>query len=139
MERPCRLVDPVPAGLTPEQPARAAPMISPFASFSGAEAKAVGVVLAPSDEKYVGFGDVSGGVNDSHTCAIACQDENGVAVLACAREIKSADTEAVASEFCTILKSYGVATAFGDRFGAEWVRGAFERHGINGEVTARPF
>lgn len=54
----------------------------------------------------------------------------GDAVLACAREIKSADTEAVVAEFSSLLKSYGLETAYADRYGAEWARNAFERHGI---------
>jgi hypothetical protein len=37
----------------------------------------------------------------------------------------------VVAEFAALLKSYGVSTAYGDRYGAEWVKGAFERHGIS--------
>ena len=89
-------------------------------------------VMAPSGEAYIGFIDVSGGVRDSHCCAIAFKDQvTGVAVLACARELKSADTESVVAEFATLLKSYGLDTAYADRYGAEWVRNAFERHGID--------
>jgi hypothetical protein len=87
-------------------------------------------VLAPSGESYTGFIDVSGGVHDSHTCAIAYRDGNGVAVLACAREVKSPDTEATVAEFAALLQSYRVTTAHADRYGAEWVRSAFDRHGI---------
>ena len=89
-------------------------------------------VIAPHGQPCVGFVDVSGGVYDSHACAVAFKDElSGAAVLACAREVKSADTEAVVSEFAALLKSYGVNTAYADRYGAEWVRGAFARHGIS--------
>jgi hypothetical protein len=52
-------------------------------------------------------------------------------MLACAREIKSADTEAVVSEFAAILKSYGLTYVYGDRYGAQWVADAFKRHGID--------
>jgi hypothetical protein len=89
-------------------------------------------VIAPGGEAYIGFIDVSGGVRDSHCCAIAFKDQvTGAAVLACARELKSADTESVVAEFATLLKSYGLDTAYADRYGAEWVRNAFERHGID--------
>jgi hypothetical protein len=89
-------------------------------------------VIAPSGEAYVGFIDVSGGVRDSHCCAVAFKDQvTGASVLACARELKSADTESVVAEFATLLKSYGLDTAYADRYGAEWVRNAFERHGID--------
>ena len=64
-------------------------------------------VLAPFGEDYVGFIDVSGGVHDAHAIGVAFQDDTGCAVLACAREVKSADTEAVVAEFAAILKSYG--------------------------------
>jgi hypothetical protein len=87
-------------------------------------------VLAPSTETYVAFIDVSGGVHDSHTCSVAFKDSNGVAVLACAREINSSDTESVVSEFCSLLRSYGLTRAYADRYGAEWVRAAFDRYAV---------
>jgi hypothetical protein len=87
-------------------------------------------VLSPNGQPCVGFIDVSGGVHDSHTCAVAFKDECGAAVLACAREVKSSDTDAVVTEFCALLKSYGLTYAYSDRYGAEWVRAAFDRHGI---------
>lgn len=87
-------------------------------------------VIAPSkDTLCCGFLDVSGGVHDSHTCAVAFSDRD-VAVLAAVRELKTADTDAVVAEFATLLKAYGVRQAFADRYGAEWVRTAFDRHGI---------
>ena len=86
-------------------------------------------VLAPFGENYTGFIDVSGGVRDAHAIGIAFKDDcdTGCAVLACARELKSADTEAVVSEFSAILKSYGLSSAYGDRYGAQWVSDAFRR------------
>jgi hypothetical protein len=88
-------------------------------------------VISPQGQACVGFVDVSGGVNDAHTCAVAFKDEFGTAVLACAREVKSADTESVVAEFCALLKSYGLSSTYADRYGAEWVKAAFERHGID--------
>jgi hypothetical protein len=87
-------------------------------------------VISPHGQACVGFVDVSGGVHDSHTCAVAFKDEYGVAVLAWAREVKSSDTEAVVNELCALLKSYGLDFAYGDRYGAEWVKAAFDRHDI---------
>lgn len=89
-------------------------------------------VLAPAGEAYVGYVDVSGGVNDAHAIAIAFKDNvTAHAILACAREVKSADTEAVVSEFAAILKSYGLTNVYGDRYGAQWVVDAFRRHGVD--------
>ena len=89
-------------------------------------------VLSPNvGEAFTGFIDVSGGVHDAHAIAIAFKDEDtDCAVLACAREVKTADTEAVVSEFSAILKSYGLSSVYGDRYGAQWVVDAFRRHGI---------
>jgi hypothetical protein len=36
----------------------------------------------------------------------------------------------VVNEFCALLKSYGLDCAYGDRYGAEWVKAAFDRHDI---------
>jgi hypothetical protein len=89
-------------------------------------------VIAPHGQPCVAFVDVSGGVHDSHACAVAFKDTlSDVAVLACARELKSPDTEAVVAEFAALLKSYGVNSAFSDRYGAQWVQDAFARHGIS--------
>jgi hypothetical protein len=88
-------------------------------------------VLSPIGKTYTGFIDVSGGVHDAHALGIAFKDkETGAAVLACAREIESADTEAVVGEFAAILKSYKLSSAYADRYGAQWVADAFRRHGI---------
>jgi hypothetical protein len=88
-------------------------------------------IIQPSkDTPAVGFIDVSGGVHDSHTCAVAFRD-NEMSVLASVRELKTPDTESVVSEFSSMLKSFGVTRAYADRYGAEWVKNAFARHGIS--------
>ena len=87
---------------------------------------------------YVGFVDVSGGVRDAHALGISFRDElTGFAVSSTAREIKSADTDSVVSEFAAILKSYGLTEVYGDRYGAQWVVDAFRRHGI--ELKPSPY
>jgi hypothetical protein len=88
-------------------------------------------VLAPRNGvAYFPFVDVSGGVHDAHTLAIGYQEADGTCVLACAREIKSSDTEAVVAEFAAVLKSYGLNIVTGDRYGQAWVQDAFQRYGI---------
>ena len=88
-------------------------------------------VLSPrKDLTYHAFVDVSGGVHDSHSLAIAYKDQDGVCILACAREIKSSNTEFVVAEFAALLKSYNVTVVHGDRFGQHWVIDAFQRHDI---------
>ena len=89
-------------------------------------------VLAPRNGiAYFAFVDVSGGVHDSHTLAIGYQEADGTCILACAREIKSPDTEAVVAEFSAVLKSYNnLTTVTGDHYGQAWVQDAFQRYGI---------
>jgi hypothetical protein len=88
-------------------------------------------VLPPEpDRAYTAFCDVSGGVHDAHTLAISYCEDDGTAVLACARELKSSNTESVVSEFATLLKNYGLSSVHGDRYGQHWVIDAFARHDI---------
>ena len=95
-------------------------------------------VLAPRrDQPYVAFTDLSGGVRDSHTLAIAFKEDDGTVVLACAREIVSSNTESVVSEFSALLQSYGVSVVYGDRYGQHWTIDAFARYGI--ELKHSPY
>jgi hypothetical protein len=88
-------------------------------------------VLEPRpDLAYHAFCDISGGVHDGHALAVAFKDADGTTTLAAAREIKSSNTESVVAEFAAVLKSYGVDTITGDRYGQHWVLDAFARHGI---------
>jgi hypothetical protein len=107
--------------------------ISSFVSADAVDAATIRgrSVIPPNDsETFFGFIDVSGGVKDSHDCAIAYVDDDGNATLACCRELKSPDTESVVQEFTGLLQQYKVQVAYADAYGAEWVRGAFARHGI---------
>jgi hypothetical protein len=87
--------------------------------------------LPPNGELMTAFLDVSGGVNDAHCCSLAFKNSDDIAVLACAREIKSADTEAVVAEFAALLRSYGLTEAWSDRYAARWVFDAFLRAGVS--------
>jgi hypothetical protein len=87
--------------------------------------------LPPQGEAYTAFVDVSGGMRDGHACALAFRDPvDGVVTLACAREIKSSNTESVVAEFATLLRAYGVSSVWSDRYGSSWVTDAFSRYGI---------
>jgi hypothetical protein len=102
-----------------------------FVSREAIEACTVGgrTELPPAGERYVGFVDVSGGVHDSHCCAVAFM-RDGVATLTAAREITGGDVESVVSEFAGMLRAYNVTDIWSDRYGASWVWSAFERAGI---------
>jgi hypothetical protein len=88
-------------------------------------------------QRYVGFCDPSGGSNDSMTLGIAHREADTV-VLDVLREVKAPfNPEAVVAEFCTLLKSYRIATVHGDRYGSEWVSSQFRAHGVNYEPSER--
>jgi len=84
---------------------------------------------------YVAFIDPSGGVSDSMTLAIAHM-EGGIAVLDVVREVRPPFSPAnVVEEFASLLKSYRITMATGDRWGAEWVREQFAGCGMRYEAS----
>ena len=79
---------------------------------------------------HVAFIDPSGGRADSMTLAIAHR-EGETAILDLIREVRPPfNPESVVAEFASELKRYRCGSARMDRYGAEWVRTAFARHGI---------
>lgn len=84
-----------------------------------------------SAQRYYGFVDPSGGSADAMTLAIA-HTEGDLAVLDLIREVRPPfSPEAVAKEFSLTLKSYGLNSVTGDRYGGEWPRERFKVHGIS--------
>lgn len=80
--------------------------------------------------KYVGFVDPSGGSQDSMTLAIA-HAEADTAVLDALREVRPPfSPDDVARDFAELLRSYGLTSVTGDRYGGEWPRERFREHGI---------
>ncbi len=88
--------------------------------------------------KYKAFVDPSGGSSDSFTMAIAHREGNGL-ILDLVRERKPPfSPDAVVEDFSKVLKEYRVSKVTGDRYGGEWVRESFRRHGIAYELSAQP-
>lgn len=88
--------------------------------------------------RYVAFVDPSGGSSDSMTLAIA-HHENDCAVLDVVRERKAPfSPEATVSDFASVLKSYGLSSVTGDRYGGEWPREQFRKHGIAYNLSDKP-
>ena len=88
--------------------------------------------------RYVAFVDPSGGRGDSMTLCVAHR-EGDTAVLDLLREARPPfSPEDVVGEFARELRHYRVTTASADRYGAEWVRTAFRRHGIELRPAAKP-
>jgi hypothetical protein len=88
--------------------------------------------------RYHAFVDPSGGSNDAMTLAIGHRQDD-IAVLDAIRERKPPfSPEAVVEEFAALLKSYRVSTVVGDRYGGEWPRERFRKHGIDYRVSDKP-
>src|SRR5262249_18823324 len=46
--------------------------------------------------------------------------------------------EAVVAEFAVTLKSYRISKVVGDKYGGEWPREQFRKHGVSFEQSAKP-
>ena len=91
-----------------------------------------GVTARPPEPgvTYHAFVDMSGGVKDSATVAIAHR-EDGKAVLDVLLEFKPPfSPAAVIDEMAAVVKTYGIRTVSGDRYAAEFPREHFRRNGI---------
>jgi hypothetical protein len=92
----------------------------------------VGVVERPRIDgvSYLAFVDPSGGSADSMTLAIG-HAEDGAAVIDALRERRPPfSPESVVAEFAQVLKSYGLASVRGDKYGGAWPSERFAKHGI---------
>jgi hypothetical protein len=88
--------------------------------------------------RYVAFTDPSGGSMDSFTLGIAHQ-ERDVAVLDVVRERKPPfSPEAVVEEYSGVLRSYGVTSVTGDRYGGQWPAEQFQKRGIVYRPSVKP-
>jgi hypothetical protein len=90
---------------------------------------------------YSAFVDPSGGSVDAMTLAIAHsegKDDDRLTVLDAVRERKPPfSPEAVVAEFCELLASYGISRVTGDRYGGEWPREQFRKHGVAYECSEK--
>ena len=106
--------------------------IESFVSREAVEAWSSGGPRAPLHRgtRYTAFVDVSGGGADSFALAIA-HKEADIGVLDCLREVKPPlSPEAVIAEFADVLKTYRIKQIVGDRYGGEFPREQFRKHGI---------
>jgi hypothetical protein len=88
-----------------------------------------------SDVRYLAFVDPSGGAADAMTLAIAHYDDRRVVLDALAECRPPFSPEAVVEDFARVLATYHVTSVLGDRYGGEWPREAFRRHGVAYEVA----
>jgi hypothetical protein len=83
-----------------------------------------------SGYSYSAFVDPSGGSQDSMTLAIAHQEGERIILDAIRERRPPFSPEGVVAEFAQLLKSYQIESVYGDRYGGEWPREAFLKHGI---------
>jgi len=87
---------------------------------------------------YFAFVDPSGGGQDSMTLAIAHKSADDVAILDAVRERKPPFSPAdVVAEFAALVKSYGIHSVTGDRWGGEFVREPFAALGISYQLSEK--
>jgi hypothetical protein len=92
---------------------------------------------------YRGFCDPSGGSGtDSYTAAIAHaepRDGRLMAVLDAVREIRPPfSPESATADLAALLRAYGVQEVTGDRYGGEFPREMFRKHGISYRLSEKP-
>jgi hypothetical protein len=92
---------------------------------------------AAPGQGYVAFVDMSGGVSDAASLAIAHQAPGTRAPHMILDQLIVAkaphEPREIAARFCAILQRYGVRHVTGDRYGGEWVRGAYKASGVRYE------
>jgi hypothetical protein len=87
---------------------------------------------------YVAFVDPSGGSADAMTLAVAHAEREHRFVVDAIRERRPPfSPEAVVAQFAALVKTYRIRSVVGDRFGGEWVREQFSRHGISYKPAER--
>lgn len=82
--------------------------------------------------RYFAFVDVAGGGADEYTMAIAHRENNLVVVDALYAE--HGDPAVITRQYAQIMKTYGIQSCTGDRYGAEWPRQEYRKH----TITLRP-
>lgn len=87
--------------------------------------------------RYFAFVDPSGGSQDSMTLGIA-HAEGDLGVLDAVRERRAPfSPDDVVQEFAALMKDYRISKVTGDRYGGEWPRERFHRHGITYQPSSR--
>jgi hypothetical protein len=99
-----------------------------------------GVIERPrqSKQRYFAFVDPSGGSSDSMTLAVGHREGKGIIIDALRERKPKFSPEDVVKEFAATLKSYGINRVVGDKYGGEWPREVFRKHGITYEPSAKP-
>jgi hypothetical protein len=82
--------------------------------------------------QYTGFTDSSGGRGDAYAIAIGHKDPHGDDhIIDVVRTTQPPfDPQEVTKQYAELCREYRVTRIYGDHYGAEWVAGAWMKHGI---------
>jgi hypothetical protein len=95
--------------------------------------------LLPSMKRqYFGFVDLSGGRHDDAALAVAHKVNRKVVVDLLRRYKPPFSPHAVVQQMVEEVRPYGVHRVTGDNYAAEFVKGAFEAHGMAYVKSAKP-
>jgi hypothetical protein len=80
---------------------------------------------------YVAFVDPSGGSVDSMTLGVSHMENNKIILDCCVEKKPPFNPDSVVKEFADTIRSYGIASVLGDRYGGMWPRERFAAHGVD--------
>jgi hypothetical protein len=96
-------------------------------------------LLPPIDGvTYTAFVDPSGGSSDSMTLAIAHMDANRAVLDLILERRPPFSPDDVTREFANTIKSYGITTVSGDRYGGQWPRERFAQYDVDYQTAPLP-
>ena len=84
---------------------------------------------------YAAFTDPSGGSANSFTLAISHKEKGRVIIDAIRERRPPFSPEDVVEEFAALIKSYRASSVTGDRYGGEFPRELFRKHGVSYELS----
>jgi hypothetical protein len=90
-----------------------------------------------SAHKYYGFVDPSGGSEDAFTLAISHREGDSIYVDAVFAKHPPFSPTNVAEEFARLLQTYRIGYITGDRYGGEFPRELFRRHGVEYRISPK--
>ena len=90
-----------------------------------------------SAHRYYGFVDPSGGSEDAFTLAISHREKDDIYVDAVFARHPPFSPSNIVEEFARLLQTYRIGMVTGDRYGGEFPRELFRRHGIEYRISPR--
>ena len=88
--------------------------------------------------KYRAFTDPSGGSKDAWTLAIAHKENDRIVIDAIRSTKPPFSPDAVVKDYAGLLDEYRIKQVTGDRYGGEFPRELFRKHGIDYKVCKQP-